>query len=437
MRLFSLKAGMYMFENNDFDGLEYISRLSHSGRPVTDLSRIKHLLSAIGDPQDKLRFVHIAGTNGKGSMAQMFNGIFVHRGLKTGLFTSPYIFEFSDRIRVNNENIPVEALSRLALAVKEAAQALPEYADFSQFEITTAIAFLYFLEMQCDIVVLETGLGGLLDCTNAVTTSVLTAIGSVDLDHTAILGDTVELIAQQKAGILKQNVPCVLNGKNIKSVQDIFRSKAEELSCQLVISDPAQIIITEEDIFGSTFTYKGEPYITSMGGSYQTENAATVIEGAKLLCNTFSITDTDIYEGIRSAQVPARAQVLCQKPVTILDGGHNPDAMRALSGLLGKLCADDKKIHAVIGMCKDKNIRTAIGEILPYITDFITVDGFSPRAEDRRELADIIIKMGADAQPAVNDLHAEIISLQKKYPDDVILICGSLYLAGEVGRDIG
>lgn len=421
-----------MFENDDFDGLEYIARLSHSGKPVTDLSRIRHLLRAVGDPQDSLRFVHIAGTNGKGSMAQMFDEIFVHAGLKTGLFTSPYIFEFSDRIRVNNENIPKQALSRLALKVKSAADSIPEGADLSQFEFTTAIAFLYFAEENCDIVVLETGLGGLLDCTNAVTTSVLTAIGSVDLDHTAILGDTVELIARQKAGIMKPRTPCVLNGKNQKTVRDIFKAKAEELTCELVISDPDEINITNEDIFGSHFTYKGEAYTTSMGGSYQTENAAVVIEGAKLLRERFALTDDDICEGIRSAQVPARAQVICKKPLTILDGGHNPDAMRALSGILKKLNAEGRKIFALIGMCKDKNMTSAIGEISPFIEHFTTVDGFSPRCENKHSLAETIVSLGTPAEPSRTDILTEIKTLQTSHPNDVTLICGSLYLAGEV-----
>lgn len=423
-----------MFENNSETGLEYIEGLSHSGKPVKDLSRIKKLLALLGDPQEKLRFVHIAGTNGKGSMAQMFNGIFVHAGLKTGLFTSPYIFEFGDRIRVNGENIPSQAISRLASAVKAAADDMNEREDLSQFEVTTAIAMLYFLEMKCDIVVLETGLGGLLDCTNAVQTSILTVIGSVDFDHTAILGNTLELIAEQKAGIMKTGVPCVLNGFNCDSVKKVFEEKAETLGCELVMSEPNEIKVRSEGVFGTEFDYKGTHFSTSMGGSFQVANAVTVIEGSRLLAGQFGFSDEDIREGIKNAKVPARAQALCEAPLTILDGGHNPDAMRALAGVLGQVCTGGRKCHAVIGMCADKNIASAIEAIVSQIESFVTVDGFSPRAQDKHELARMIEDMGGQARAASSDIQTEIAALQKQYPDDVILICGSLYLAAEVGR---
>ena len=173
-----------MFEYSNEKAIEYIFGFSHSGKPVKDLSRIKMLMSAIGDPQDRLKFVHIAGTNGKGSTARMFDGVFVRAGLKTGLFTSPFIIEYADRIQVNDRNIDSEALARLAGKVHEAVSEFPEDTGFSQFEITQAIAFLYFEEQGCDIVVLETGLGGLLDCTNIITTPLLTVITKVDLDHT-------------------------------------------------------------------------------------------------------------------------------------------------------------------------------------------------------------------------------------------------------------
>ena len=246
-----------MIENTkDIDELEFINSFSHSGKPVKDLSRIKALLSDLGDPQDSLKFVHIAGTNGKGSMAQMFSEVFQCAGLKTGLFTSPYIISYTDRIKINGIDIPKPALAKMAKRVKAVTDMHCDRENFSQFEITTAIAFLYFAEENCDIVVLETGLGGLLDSTNVIKTPVLTVIGSVDFDHTAILGDTLEKIAYQKAGIIKPHCPCVLSAGNDMKVIRTVREQAVKNLSQLVIPDINQLKLISCDVFGSKFEFK-------------------------------------------------------------------------------------------------------------------------------------------------------------------------------------
>ncbi|MBQ2581431.1 MAG: bifunctional folylpolyglutamate synthase/dihydrofolate synthase, partial [Ruminococcus sp.] len=262
-------------------GMEFINQFTHSGKPVTDLSRIRRLLGALGDPQDKLAFVHIAGTNGKGSVAEMFNRIFISAGLKTGCFTSPFILRYNDRIRIDGCDIPDSELSQIAETVSKAVDELPEKDDFSQFEITQAIAFLYFVKHACDIVVLETGLGGLLDCTNVITSPLLTVITTIDLDHTAILGDTVAQIAAQKAGIIKPGVPCVLSANNPDEAVDVVRAAAQKNGSQLVIPDITTAVVTHADHFGSRFEYGGQQYTLSMAGMHQVTNALTVIEGCK------------------------------------------------------------------------------------------------------------------------------------------------------------
>lgn len=417
-----------MFENSNEKALEYIFRFSHSGKPVKDLSRAKKLLAAVGDPQNRLKFVHIAGTNGKGSTARMFDQVFIHAGLKTGSFTSPYIFEYSDRIQVNDVNISNEALERLVKKVRNAVDTLPKECGFSQFEITQAIAFLYFEEQKCDIVVLETGLGGLLDCTNVITTPLLTVITKVDLDHTAILGDTVELIAEQKAGIIKKGVPCVLSADNCDKVIKVVGRKAAEMDSHLIMPDEALLGVQKIGLEGSELIYGNCRYHTAMAGKHQVYNALSVIEGCRQLQGQLGLTDRDITAGIASAILPGRTEILSHSPLVLLDGGHNPDGIRALVGVIG----GKKPCRAIIGMCRDKNLREALGVLIPHIDSFVTVDGFSDRAENAEELADLINEMGGSARSAKDRLLNEIENMKQQNADGLTVICGSLYLVSEV-----
>lgn len=413
--------------------MEFINAFTHSGKPVKDLSRIKRLLAVLGDPQNSLRFVHIAGTNGKGSTAEMFSRIFIDAGLKTGCFTSPFIIRYNDRIRVGGKDIPSSDLSRIAEKVRTAVDTLPDSADLSQFEITQAIAFLYFVQQKCDIVVLETGLGGLLDCTNVITTPLLTVITTIDLDHTAILGDTIAQIAAQKAGIIKPNVPCVLSANNPRDAVNVVTQAAEKNHSALVIPDIESVLVKRLDCFGAGFDYKGKSYTLSMGGAHQITNALSVIEGCELLKQTLALTDESITRGIAQAVLPARVEILCTSPLTILDGAHNPDGLSALAKVLdgcGKRC------FALIGMCRDKNIDSAVQKLIPYVDTFYTVDGFSERALDRTDLAQKIISLGGKAQPCGLPIDVQIKALQKAHPNDITLICGSLYLAAQLKADI-
>ncbi len=410
-------------------GMEFINAFTHSGKPVKDLSRIKRLLAVLGDPQNSLRFVHIAGTNGKGSTAEMFSRIFIDAGLKTGCFTSPFIIRYNDRIRVGGKDIPSSDLSRIAEKVRTVVDESPDRMDLSQFEITQAIAFLYFAQQKCDIVVLETGLGGLLDCTNVITTPLLTVITTIDLDHTAILGDTIAQIAAQKAGIIKPNVPCVLSANNPHDAVNVVTQAAEKNHSALLIPDIESVLVKRLDCFGAGFDYKGKSYTLSMGGAHQITNALSVIEGCELLKQTLALTDESITRGIAQAALPARVEILCTSPLTILDGAHNPDGLSALAKVLdgcGKRC------FALIGMCRDKNIDSAVQKLIPYVDTFYTVDGFSERALDRTDLAQKIISLGGKAQPCGLPIDVQIKALQKAHPNDITLICGSLYLAAQI-----
>ena len=410
--------------------VEFISGFSKQGGKVRDLNRIKSLLKAVGNPEKSLKFVHIAGTNGKGSMAQMFSEIFIDAGYKTGLFTSPYIIEYNDRIQINGQNISDEEIEIISNEIRPIVESLEGDTDFSQFEITQTIAFLYFAKMQCDIVVLETGVGGLLDSTNVIEAPLVSVIGSVSYDHTAVLGNTLEEIAFQKAGIIKPKCPCVLSAGNDMAVIKTIREKAMAMQSQLVIPNLYLCKAEKWDIFGCEFWYKGEKYATSMGGLHQISNAITVIEAIKYPAEKMKITLDNIKNGLKRATIPARIEVVSKNPLTILDGGHNPDGMKALAKVLETIPQRPK--IAIIGMLKGKNVHEAIRELIGLVDKFICVDGFYPLEMPKQELKEIIESIGGKAELSDLPLNELIKSIQKENPKGLTLICGSLFLASKV-----
>ena len=410
--------------------MKFINSFSKKGGKVSNLNRIKGLLKAVGNPEKSLKFVHIAGTNGKGSMAQMFSEIFIDAGYTTGLFTSPYIIEYNDRIQVNGKNISDDELERISDEVRKVVENLTGDTDFSQFEITQAIAFLYFAKMQCDVVVLETGVGGLLDSTNVIENPLVSVIGSVSYDHTAILGDTLEQIATQKAGIIKPHCPCVLSAGNDMAVIKTVREKAMDCESQLVIPNLYLCKAEKWDVFGCEFFYKGEKYATSMGGLHQISNAITVIEAIKFPAEHMKISLDNIKNGLKKATVPARVQVISKSPLTILDGGHNPDGTKALAKVLETIPQNPK--IAIIGMLKEKNVQNAVKELVGIVDKFICVDGFYPLEMPKGELKDAIELVGGRAEISNLPLDELIKSMQNEIPNGLVLICGSLFLAAKV-----
>lgn len=414
--------------------MEYIGSFDRKGTRITDLSRARALMELVGNPQKKLRFVHIAGTNGKGSMAQMFSEIFVEQGYKTGLFTSPFLIEYTDRIRINGENIQKNRLCEICETLKPLFEKCSLRKDFSQFEITQAIAFCYFLREKCDIVVLETGLGGLNDCTNVIENPLLTVIGSVSYDHTAILGETLEEIAYQKAGIIKPHCPCVLSGGNDMSVVKTVREVAMEKESQLCIPNFSLLKIKETGIFGSVFTYKGEDYEISMQGLHQVSNAVTVIDGVKFVSEKLKTDISSVKSGLKRAKLVGRVEVLSRNPLVILDGGHNPDGTKALAKVLENL---PKPIAAVIGMHKDKNCENAVKNLVPAVNEFIAVDGFSDVGLDieKEKLCEVINSLGGKAC-CEKDIAKAVSKAKELSQGGTTVICGSLYLVSYVHNNI-
>lgn len=413
--------------------MAYINSFDRLGQPVSDLNRIEALLSLLDNPQKSLRFIHIAGTNGKGSVAQMCNDILLHAGYRVGLFTSPYITEYTDRIRCDGKNISHEMLCEIINEIKAVVDTLPYKSAFSQFEISTVIALMYFKRTRCDIVVLETGIGGLLDSTNVVENKVVTIITSISYDHTKILGNTLEKIAFQKAGIIRKHVPCILSANNAPEVVKTVSEQCDNNGSELIIPQYDKVRVFKSDIYGNEFYYGGSDYRTRLCGTHQIINAITVIEAMKIVEKSgFSVSYNDVSEGLKNAKILARAEILSKSPLVILDGAHNPAGMRSICQIVsGIKCS---RHIAVIGMTKEKDAESTIKEIIPFFNDFICVDDFGKNAYN----ADILAKMLRGYKKnavSIYDLKLAVSEAREMVGDNgLLLICGSLYLASEVRK---
>lgn len=408
--------------------MEAITRIHARGRfsGQAGLHRMRALCDALGNPQDTLKFIHLAGTNGKGSTAAMLASVLQCAGYRTGLYTSPYLVSFRERIRVNDTMISPEALARLEERVRLAADALamPQGEHIGEFEFVTALAFLYFAEQGCDIVVLETGLGGSYDATNIIAPPEAAVITSISLDHTEVLGDTLEEIARTKAGIYKAgSLHIAAAGQKI---YDVLREYAPDLQ----IAVPATMLKME--LSGTRFVWEHIEYEICLAGVYQIENAAlalTTLQGLKV--RGWNIPQQAIADGMRKAYIAGRMQVIGTTPHIILDGAHNLGGVQELCKTV-KALHKQEKIHAVLGMCADKAIEQVVKAItFPveryYLTPLQNERSLNPEVLQAYLPHDQTV-LCADCRDA---LHKAMAAADSK---DLILVFGSLYLVGEVEK---
>lgn len=403
--------------------MKYLNSFSKRGKPVTDLLRFVRIMRALGDPQKRLEYVHVAGTNGKGSVVRMIANSLTKAGYRTGEFTSPYIKVYNDRIRIDGINIPDMELAEIVTQIQPIIDGL--CTDCSQFEITTAIAFIYFAAKKCDIVVLEAGLGGLLDCTNIIESTQASVITSISLDHTAILGDTVEKIALQKAGIIKQECPVILAPSQKREVYAIMYRTAMRFNSSFITPNTDRLKIEKCGYTGNKFIYKSFPYLTSMLGRHQIDNALTAIETLDTIKRRGfkKLSYVNIYGGIKEAEVPSRCQIIrADKPFVMIDGAHNPDGMRALADFIRTVPKSPKIM--ICGMMEDKDWQTSIGYISRYIDKAVCLDGFASNTVFAPRLAEMF------RQSEVANLRNAISrAAALAGTDGMVLIAGSLYLA--------
>lgn len=408
------------------------SLLTFGSRPGLD--RILTLLDRMGNPQDKLKYIHVAGTNGKGSVCAMLSSVLVASGYKTGLFISPYITDFRERIQINNAMISKE---ELASAVKNTfpivEQLRSEDIIITEFEYVNALQFYIHAKAECDIVVLETGMGGLLDCTNVIKSPLCSVITTIGLDHTAVLGDTIEEIAEQKCGIIKKKSFAVTSVQDVK-VMDIIENTARKLKIPLAKSESIEINVKNESLDGSVFDYNGAEIKLSLAGEHQLENARTALAVIEILRlnDMLSISDNDIKTGFANAKNPARLDMLCNNPIVLLDGAHNPNGIEALKKAISTfLCG--KKIICIMGMLADKDIDSSIKLLENTFDRVYTVPVNNPRALSAKDLAEKFAKTHSDVKSFDSVQTAfDTAFTEAKQKDCAIIICGSLYLAGEI-----
>lgn len=356
------------------------------------LSRMVDLLERLGRPQDELRFMHVAGTNGKGSVCAYLASVLQAAGYKVGLFTSPFILCFEERIRVNGENITGEELARAVAAVRPAAAAVEAACGDhpTEFELMAAVAFEHFRAVGCDIVVLEVGLGGRLDATNVIETPEASVICRIGLDHTDLLGDTLGAIAGEKAGIVKAGAP-VVSWPQESEAMAVIEAVAAERGCELFVPDFGDLSV--EPLAGAAlrrFSWKGRPFETRLLGSYQPFNAALALTAADVLCGRgWAISDEAAASGIASARWPGRFEVVGTSPLTIVDGGHNPQGAEALAASLADLLGEEGRgsVDFALGVLADKDYRAMVRAVMPWARSFSVYAPTSPRALSADELA--------------------------------------------------
>lgn len=421
-----------------FDAIAYLTT-SRWQTVSLGLTRTKELLAGLGNPQDALHFVHVAGTNGKGSTCAFIASVLEQAGYRVGLFTSPALYCFEERIKVDGEPITQDDLQVITLQIREVAEAMDEHP--TEFELLTALAFSYFAREKCDIVVVEVGLGGRLDSTNVIKQPEVTVITPISLDHCELLGDTLEAIAREKAGIIKPGVPVVIAAQDLRALA-VIEGAAKEAGSKLFIVDPLKVVGNTSD-----FSYK-KYHDLQLGlvGSFQLQNAACALETLDVLQNQgWTIPEDAIREGMRLVCWPGRFEVVCSDPLIIFDGAHNESGMKAFVETLGQRYPESYRI-VITGVLADKDYASMARILVGVADQIITITPENPRALEAKEYAAVLqstvepasrtrsITFAEDIQTGI--LSALELAREKETKLDskrvVICVCGSLTIQKSV-----
>ncbi len=417
------------------EAIEYIHSLEKFGiKP--GMERIRALCDLLGNPQKKLKIIHVAGTNGKGSTSTLISNILRKSGYSTGLFISPYVTDFRERIQYNGNMIEKSELSECIAKVKEAIDILADRdIQPTEFEAITAAAFCYFEKKKCDFVVLEVGLGGRLDSTNVIDAPYTSVITSISLDHTAILGDTIEEIAAEKCGIIKFGASTVAYPFHDEKAMEVIRKTCSDKCNDLIIPDVSNLEIGDEILEGTHAKYDGIEFLLPLAGKHMVYNCITAIEAVRSLSRLgIVIPESAISEGIRNTVMPARLELIKKRPVIILDGGHNEGCAEALSGYIKKHLKN-KRIIIVSSMMSDKDYLSYLRIVAPHADAFIASRVDMPRALSSEELKANAERFCNNCYDISEPVKAVKAALNMAEEDDAVIICGSFYLAGAV-RDI-
>ncbi len=391
------------------------------------LKRISELLDLLSHPEQQLKIIHVAGTNGKGSTSTMTAKVLEEHGYKTGLFLSPYVVTFRERISINGELISEEAFALFAERVFAAAQTLSDEPNF--FELMTALALLYFAEKNCDFVVLEVGMGGRLDATNAIPSPLVSVITPISLDHTKYLGETHAEIAKEKCGIIKPGCIAVSSHAQTPAALSAIETDCNTKGVSLILPNaPSDISCT---LSSTEFIYSGERYTLRLLGKHQADNACTVLAVCEALKKQGVPLKSDLCRaGLEKASLPARLELLATSPICLLDGGHNPDGIETLLSFVEE-CKTSGRLICVFGCLKDKGFSEMCHAVSNASDVLITTPCPSPRSCSHDDLAPHLTSC-LDVRSAENCVQALQMAQALASNDDMILICGSLYLASEV-----
>ena len=414
---------------NATEAIEYIHSVCWKGS-IPGLGRTQALLEKMGNPEKKLKFVHIAGTNGKGSTAAMTASILRKAGYRTGLYTSPYIYRFHERMQVDGLEITDEELSEITEYVKPLAESLTEVP--TEFELVCCIAFEYFVRKQCDIVVLEVGMGGAFDATNVIETPEVAVITNIGLDHTEVLGDTVEKIAETKSGIFKENGHAVVY-RSTPSVEAVYEKVCAEKHVKLVKADFDSLRLKKHTLDGQVFDCGDrKDLVLPLLGDHQLHNASVVlsiVDTLKII--GWNINEQNIRDGMKDVKWPGRFDVVSHSPLFIIDGGHNPQCIEALVKNIEDYL-HDRKVIALTGVLADKDYADMYVPIMPFVDQFVCITPPNPRKLEAAELAKYLRTKGANAVGSDSIMDGVKTALELAGSDGVVLCFGSLYSIGSI-----
>ncbi len=436
---------------------QYINTFARFGRNKgynPGLERINALLAVYGHPENKIKTIHVAGTNGKGSTITYLKNIYQEAGYKVGVYTSPHLIDFNERIEVNGQKISTEKLEKLVEMIKPPVEELKgKGIEPSFFELVTALAFLYFYQEEVDLLILETGLGGRLDATNIIKKPLVSVITGISLEHTAILGNTIEEIAREKAGIIKEKTPVVTGVQDRAALAEIEKISKEKNCSFININEKYTYELKESTLEGQTFSLKhrgkgveasqqefipeGE-YRTKMIGGFQVRNAVLALEVVRLLQEEFPVKEEALRQGLLKAYLPGRLDILRKNPLLLVDGAHNSEGMENLvssilslkeAGVLNK----QGRLYLVLAMLDDKDLSMILKHLKP-LGEFNLI--ISENSNERVLSANIIKK-----EAALTGFKGKIIkplaeavkrTLEDARAEDLICVLGSLYNVAEV-----
>lgn len=418
------------------EALQYIHSVDWRGAKP-GLHRIRELMEKMGNPQNKLSFVHVAGTNGKGSTCAMLESILRAAGYRVGLFTSPYLRVFGERIRVNGELISDSELAEITAYVKGFADAMADRP--TEFELVTAIGFEYFFRKKCRIVVLEVGLGGRLDATNVIESPACAVITNLGLDHTEVLGGTIERIAAEKAGIIKPGTAVAMYQCEDEAAIAAVAAVCREQGASLRVADFDELEVLSDGLDGQVFCYcGGRPLSLPLLGDHQSRNACVALEAVEILRERGykRLTDEAVEVGLAAAKWPARFEIVSDRPYFVVDGGHNPQCAAAVAENLDYYFPDTRRV-LLIGMLRDKDVEGFTGLLAPVADAFVCVEPESPRAMAPAELGERLKKYQKPVFVCGSIPEGVKTAAGAAGKDGVVCSVGSLYMVGAVRACFG